>query len=236
MSCIYTITVSESKVVNLTFTQFNLEESTTCSYDFLQVTGAIFEWCWADSNQPNFIPQIRDGPDSTSQQMGKFCGSTLPGQNGTLVSNQNAVYMWFKSDSSFAHHGFHLTWNATDPVCGGLIRDQTHGTIKSPGYPGQYPHNRDCFWTIYAPYGKRIQFHFAHLAIETHVNCSYDFLEVQFTWLILQLRIDLQVSFTGLRWDSSYPNSRFTGTILQFYVSSSHIQFQFNCYNSFPLG
>eukprot|EP00094_Tigriopus_californicus_P007480 TCALIF_07202-PA protein Name:"Similar to CUBN Cubilin (Canis familiaris)" AED:0.20 eAED:0.21 QI:0/0.76/0.57/0.97/0.85/0.88/35/0/3998 len=165
MSCIYTITVSNTKVLNITFTQFNLEESTTCSYDFLQVI---------DLNPY----QIRDGPDSTSQPLGKFCGSTLPGQNGTLITNQNAVHMWFRSDSSFAHHGFQLKWNVTDPVCGGLIRDQTHGTIKSPGYPGQYPHNRDCFWTIYAPYGKRIQFHFAHLAIETHANCSYDFLEV----------------------------------------------------------
>ena len=48
----------------------------------------------------------------------------------------------------------------------------------SPGYPGQYPHNADCTWTIRVDYGKRIQFQFAVLQIESHPNCSYDSLEI----------------------------------------------------------
>ena len=41
-----------------------------------------------------------------------------------------------------------------------------------------YPNDRDCIWTIYADYGKRITFHFATVNIEHHPNCSYDFLKV----------------------------------------------------------
>jgi cubilin len=54
----------------------------------------------------------------------------------------------------------------------------THGAINSPGYPGRYPNGRDCYWQVYAPYGKRIMFQFATMRLETHPNCSYDFVKV----------------------------------------------------------
>jgi cubilin len=86
--------------------------------------------------------------------------------------------MWFRSDGSFAHHGFHLNWTTGTAQCGGLVTGRTYGAIESPGYPGRYPHNRDCTWTIRTDMGKRIQFQFATLQIESHPNCSYDFVEV----------------------------------------------------------
>ena len=48
-----------------------------------------------------------------------------------------------------------------------------------------YPNDRDCIWTIYADYGKRITFHFATVNIEHHPNCSYDFLKVNMIYAIL---------------------------------------------------
>lgn len=54
----------------------------------------------------------------------------------------------------------------------------THGTISSPGSPGQYPMNRDCEWFLTAPPGKRIQFLFYTLMIEAHESCTYDFVEI----------------------------------------------------------
>ena len=68
--------------------------------------------------------------------IGKFCGNTLPGNNGTIISTRNTVSMQFRSDHSVADHGFHLSWNTTLPVCGDSITGQTRGTIMSPGYPG----------------------------------------------------------------------------------------------------
>ena len=157
MDCMYTITVEEGKVVALNFTQFALELSRPCIYDWLEIS---------------------DGPDRNSHRIGRFCGTVPPGNNGSLITTRNAVHMWFRSDSSYAHHGFRVRWNASEPVCGGVIRGLTHGSVNSPGYPGEYPHNRDCTWTIYAPLGKRVQFHFAHLSIETHNNCSFDYVDV----------------------------------------------------------
>lgn len=63
-------------------------------------------------------------------------------------------------------------------VCGGTLRDVENGAITSPGYPGNYPNNRDCQWTVAVPLGKTIRFTFGQMAIERHPNCSYDYLEV----------------------------------------------------------
>ena len=84
-----------------------------------------------------------------------------------------------RTDHSISNIGFRLVWHATEPQCGFTMENpETHGSIQSPGYPGQYPHNRDCIWTIMTTPGKRIQFLFANLQLETHTNCSYDYLEV----------------------------------------------------------
>ena len=63
-------------------------------------------------------------------------------------------------------------------VCGGDLRDSSHGSINSPGYPGNYPINRDCTWTVQIAPGNVIHFTFSQLAMEHHNNCSYDYLEV----------------------------------------------------------
>lgn len=65
-----------------------------------------------------------------------------------------------------------------DAACGGNIVARTHGVISSPGYPGNYPHNRDCVWTVSGSPGQKIGLSFGQLALERHPNCSYDYLEV----------------------------------------------------------
>ena len=66
---------------------------------------------------------------------GRYCGDRLPGENGTLISTRSSVLLKFRwpililtrqrviprSDHSVANHGFHLTWNSTQPQCGGLV-------------------------------------------------------------------------------------------------------------------
>ena len=39
---------------------------------------------------------------------------------------------------------------------GHLITGQTRGSLTSPGYPGRYPHNADCSWTILVEPGKTV--------------------------------------------------------------------------------
>ncbi|RXG73626.1 Cubilin [Armadillidium vulgare] len=139
ISCAYRITVPRNQVISVNFTEFHLQKSRSCQFDWLQklflrnISGS-----WG----------IHDGPRSDSHLIGRFCGTRFPGVNGSII------------------------------ICGGTIRDQEHGAINSPGYPGRYPKNRDCYWTIEVTPGNKIQFVFATLQIEHHPNCSWDFLAV----------------------------------------------------------
>uniref|UniRef100_A0A2K6FE01 CUB and Sushi multiple domains 1 n=1 Tax=Propithecus coquereli TaxID=379532 RepID=A0A2K6FE01_PROCO len=69
-------------------------------------------------------------------------------------------------------------WNYPSPLCiatcGGTLTTMG-GVILSPGFPGSYPNNLDCTWTVSLPigYGAHIQF----LNFSTEAN--HDYLEIQ---------------------------------------------------------
>ncbi|XP_029168402.1 cubilin-like [Nylanderia fulva] len=155
LSCAWVLITEPSKVLNITFTAFNLEQSTDCKFDFLQ---------------------IHDGKNAGSQMINRFCGPALPNGNGNIISSHNSLYLWFHSDSTISHDGFTFHWNSIDPVCGAVLEDN-YGTITSPGSPGRYPPNRDCYWRISVTPSKRIQFHFGQLMLEE--NCEADYVEIK---------------------------------------------------------
>ena len=68
------------------------------------------------------------------------------------------------------------------PVCGNALTDQT-GLITSPNYPNNYPHNRECVWTITANNGNQILLNITDFRLETHANCAFDFLEIRYLLL-----------------------------------------------------
>ncbi|XP_076655704.1 cubilin [Halictus rubicundus] len=156
LSCAWLLTTQSTLVLNVTFTKFNVEQSTDCKFDFLQ---------------------IHDGRNAASQMIGRFCGNTLPKETGNIISSHNSLYFWFHSDSSISHDGFAFHWDSIEPICGGALTAD-YGTISSPGSPGRYPPNRDCYWHITVQPSKRIQLHFGQLMIEEHPTCENDYLEI----------------------------------------------------------
>jgi len=48
-----------------------------------------------------------------------------------------------------------VTIQFLDTHCGGVIGD-LHGVIESPNYPGEYPINSRCTWTIRPPKNRRL--------------------------------------------------------------------------------
>lgn len=122
------------------------------------------------------ILQIHDGRSAGSQIIGRYCGNKLP-NNGTIISTHNSLYIWFHSDSTVNREGFAFNWTSIQPACGAVLNEE-YGSISSPGYPGKYPTNRDCYWNINVLPGKRIALHFINLMLEEHPTCGFDYLEV----------------------------------------------------------
>ena len=85
----------------------------------------------------------------------------------------------------------------THAQCGGTITlttDSPTGTLESPGYPGPYPSNSDCVWTLEAPVGFAVRFVFtnadlASIQCDTHIVSFYDGPDVNSA---------LKANFTGM--------------------------------------
>ncbi|KAH8387553.1 hypothetical protein KR093_007741, partial [Drosophila rubida] len=154
--CAWVIRTNESLVLNVTFHSFNLEDSTECRFDWLQ---------------------INDGRSAGAQIIGRYCGNHIP-HGGNIISSSHQLYLWFRSDNSTAHEGFELSWQSMPPQCGGRIDFETHGTLASPGSPGNYPKNRDCEWHLVAPNTKRIKLTFFSLQLEQHDDCGFDYVQI----------------------------------------------------------
>ncbi|XP_017269603.1 cubilin [Kryptolebias marmoratus] len=154
VSCAWVITTEPNKILRITFPFFDLESSASCNFDFLQ---------------------IHDGNSASAYMIGKYCGQNNPPE---LFSSHNSLYFWFRSDHSVSAGGFTVAWQSQDPVCGGELTD-SYGNINSPGYPGNYPPNRDCYWTVTVDPGLLITFAFGTLSLEHHPDCSFDFLEIR---------------------------------------------------------
>ncbi|XP_062137785.1 cubilin homolog [Drosophila sulfurigaster albostrigata] len=154
--CAWVIRTNETLVLNVTFNSFNLEDSAECRFDWLQ---------------------INDGRSAAAQIIGRYCGNHIP-HGGNIISSSHQLYLWFRSDNSTAHEGFDLSWESITPQCGGRIDIETHGTLASPGSPGQYPKNRDCQWHLVAPRAKRIKLTFFSLQLEQHATCDFDYVQI----------------------------------------------------------
>ena len=69
-------------------------------------------------------------------------------------------------------------------VCN-VTHKSLYGVIESPNFPGPYPNNRNCLWTIAAPRGNQIKYSFSHFEVEDRSQpyvpssqCTYDYVEV----------------------------------------------------------
>ncbi|KAH8239867.1 hypothetical protein KR032_008825 [Drosophila birchii] len=158
--CPFIIRTNPGQVLNITFTQFDLQNSTDCSADFLQ---------------------LHDGFSIASRMIGRFCGSQLPLGNGSVITTHEQVFFWFRSDNATQGKGFHVIWNSLPFSCGEILDDLTlgqTGIIRSPGYPGQARSGLDCRWQLMSPFGTRLILRFYDITLGSSdaaaLNCSQD--------------------------------------------------------------
>lgn len=79
------------QILRITFPFFDLESSTNCNFDFLQ---------------------IHDGDTASAYIIGTYCGQNNPQE---LYSSHNSLYFWFRSDHTLNAGGFTVAWQSQDP-------------------------------------------------------------------------------------------------------------------------
>ncbi|CAH1246976.1 TLL1 [Branchiostoma lanceolatum] len=164
LDCIWTISAPPGFFIELDFTAFDLEGGgSSCSYDYVAVY---------------------DGPDTSAELIGKFCGSGIP---APIHSHGNILTVRFRTDRSVTETGFVLVYTTTDehPIhpsgCGGpeSLTDPT-GNFSSMNFPNNYDNNAQCQWEIEVEDGMRINLIFTAFDLEPERLCptSNDYVEI----------------------------------------------------------
>ncbi|KAH9514313.1 hypothetical protein Btru_028693, partial [Bulinus truncatus] len=161
-NCLWTIQVQQYMKIKITFNSFEIE-GPYCYHDYIQ---------------------IFDGDVESGTEIGKYCGSEVP---GAIYSSTNQVTVKFVTDNSFEYSGFLLTWEEVStwmippppvPGCGGnLTAGSVENVLTSPGYPSNYIDRLDCFWTITASVGKTVLVNFQNISLEGSRTHCFDYLK-----------------------------------------------------------
>lgn len=91
LDCRATIKVPNSKAVKITFVAFDVEQHSSCSYDYLA---------------------LYDGASIGDEEIRRFCGATLP---PAVSSTGDSLTLRFKTDHSINGDGFHVKWESVEP-------------------------------------------------------------------------------------------------------------------------
>ncbi|XP_041508947.1 CUB domain-containing protein 2 isoform X2 [Microtus oregoni] len=151
MECHWLIRASGPAAVKLVFMDFQVEGSDGCTYDYVAVLGA-------------------PGPARGHH----YCGRTRP---PTLVSLGHELQVVFKSDFNIGGRGFKAHYFSGE--CQEVFT-AVRGNFSSPQYPGSYPNNIRCHWTIRLPPGYRVKIFILDLGLEEPNSltrtCDFDHL------------------------------------------------------------
>ncbi|TWW71479.1 Cubilin Precursor [Takifugu flavidus] len=133
--CAWLLEAPAGHTITLTFSYFNLEPHSTCTWD--SVT-------------------IFNGGSPGSPVIGQYCGTSSP---GSIQSGSNKLAVVFLADHSVSRGGFVASWSTDSSGCGGTIHADV-GSIKSPNYPQNFPANVECSWQIIAHEGTHLEMSF----------------------------------------------------------------------------
>ncbi|MEQ2310269.1 hypothetical protein AMECASPLE_007121, partial [Ameca splendens] len=156
MNCVWTIEMPVNKAINLTFSFFDLESSSTCRYDYVNVY---------------------DGDNMNFPLVGTYCGGSIPAY---FLSSGNFLTIHFVTDSSVQKQGFNATYRAVPLLCGGILNaTAAEQTLTSPSFPSAYPPYTSCRWVLDAPPQETIKVSVQTFVLNPSQSCSTNYLEMK---------------------------------------------------------
>uniref|UniRef100_A0A5F8H493 Metalloendopeptidase n=1 Tax=Monodelphis domestica TaxID=13616 RepID=A0A5F8H493_MONDO len=192
--CIWKITVSEGFHVGLTFQAFEIERHDSCAYDYLEIRDGATEdsvlighFCGYEkpddiksSSNKMWMKFVSDGSINKAGFAANFFKEvdecSWPDRNGCEQRCVNTL----GSYKCACDPGFELTADkkTCEVACGGFMT-KLNGTITSPGWPKEYPTNKNCVWQVVAPAQYRISLQFEVFELEGNDVCKYDYVEIR---------------------------------------------------------
>ncbi|XP_076316353.1 cubilin-like isoform X1 [Tachypleus tridentatus] len=164
LDCSYVIRRYNSNVcsLRLQFLDFDVESSTDCEYDYLDVDGQ------------------------------KLCGTLPAGTSRTYDFQSFEKVIHFRTDSASSRPGFRMritqeecSQTSAPTLTTPLSRDchenfrELEFDITSEEYPREYPNNRDCRYAIYRQNNIcQLELTFLTFDVEGNEDCRYDYLRV----------------------------------------------------------
>ncbi|KAG9485101.1 hypothetical protein GDO78_008281 [Eleutherodactylus coqui] len=191
--CEWIITVSEGFVVGLSFQTFEFEAHDNCLYDHLQIRDGpsedsqlIGQFCGYE--KPDDIKStsntlwIKFYSDSSVNKAGFAANFFKEIDECSRPDNGGCAQRCVNTLGSYkcvCDPGYELTPDkkSCEVACGGVIT-KLDGTITSPGWPNEYPTNKNCVWQVVAPAQYRISLQFEFFELEGNDVCKYDYVEV----------------------------------------------------------
>ncbi|XP_015242766.1 PREDICTED: bone morphogenetic protein 1-like isoform X2 [Cyprinodon variegatus] len=192
--CVWKITVAEGFQVGLIFQSFEIEKHDTCAYDFVEVRDG-----GSDSSPllGRFCGYDKPGnlQSSSNQLWLKFVSDGSVNKAGFAATFLKEVDECSRPDNGHCEQrcvntlgsyrcvcdpGYELAADkrSCEAACGGFITS-LNGSLSTPGWPKEYPHNKNCVWQLVAPVQYRITLVFDGFETEGNDVCKYDYVEVR---------------------------------------------------------
>uniref|UniRef100_A0A8C5J866 Metalloendopeptidase n=1 Tax=Junco hyemalis TaxID=40217 RepID=A0A8C5J866_JUNHY len=192
--CVWKITVSENYNVGLTFQAFEIERHDNCAYDYLEIRDGANEnsplighFCGYDkpedirsTSNTLWMKFVSDGTVNKAGFAANFFKEedecAKPDNGGCEQRCVNTL----GSYQCACDPGYELgpDKKSCEAACGGLLT-KLNGTITTPGWPKEYPPNKNCVWQVVAPTQYRISMKFEFFELEGNEVCKYDYVEVR---------------------------------------------------------
>ncbi|KAK5878925.1 hypothetical protein CesoFtcFv8_024286 [Champsocephalus esox] len=209
--CVWKITVAEGFNVGLSFQSFEIEKHDSCAYDFVEVRDGgsdssplLGRFCGYDkpddmksSSNQLWLKFVSDGSVNKAGFAGNFfkemdeCSRPDHGHCEQRCLNTLGSYR------CACVPGYELAADRRScetAACGGFIT-KLNGSLTTPGWPKEYPPNKNCVWQLVAPIQYRITLVFdvfeaegndansvssvVQMSSVYHQVCKYDYVEVR---------------------------------------------------------
>ncbi|XP_038845796.1 bone morphogenetic protein 1-like isoform X1 [Salvelinus namaycush] len=193
--CVWKVTVAQDFHVGLSFQSFEIERHDSCAYDYLEVRDG-------NSESSPLLGHFcgHDKPDdiktSSNQLWMKFVSDGSVNKAGFAATFFKEMDECCKPDNGRCEQrcvntlgsyrcacdpGFELASDRRSceaAACGGFIT-KLNGSITTPGWPKEYPPNKNCVWQLVAPTHYHITLLFDVFETEGNDVCKYDYVEVR---------------------------------------------------------